>query len=59
MFGIHNGKGVWVDNLEEISQSFLSYYKKMLCTSIDNRILVERSIIIEGPLVPTQYCVLV
>lgn len=56
MYTIHDALGVWRDNLEEVNDAFLSYYKSLVGTPITGRSQVHQEVINMGHVLDEEQC---
>ncbi|XP_062089161.1 uncharacterized protein LOC133795724 [Humulus lupulus] len=52
---IKNGRGLWVDNSEDVKDAFLDYYQELLGTTMTNMLNVIKAIVEMAPLLSAHH----
>ncbi|XP_048491463.1 uncharacterized protein LOC125492783 [Beta vulgaris subsp. vulgaris] len=55
VYSIYDEKGVWCDNLESASQTFLTYYQALLGGNVSSRKEVLQQLVQEAPVVTSEH----
>lgn len=56
VYAIHDDQGVWRDNVKDVNDVFLNYYKSLLGSPMTNRAQLHLGIINMGPVLDEEEC---